>query len=87
MMLTKFLQFHQHSWLTCRIGLPVGVLLTNEGLTQIPLRQVPKGIELHGVASGKYFGEGQLRFELQDTTTSQLFSLSHKQEVWVDASL
>ena len=55
-------------------------------LTQAPLWQVPKGIELQGVASGTYCGEGQLLFELQDTVTSQSLSLPHRQSRF-DASL
>jgi hypothetical protein len=55
-------------------------------LIQAPLWQAPKGIELQGVASGKYCGEGQLLFELQETVSSQSLSLPHRQSCF-DASL
>ena len=67
--------------------LDVGFTVPVVGPIQIPLLQVPNGIELQGVSSGKYCrGEGQLPSELQDTVFSQSLSLLHRQSGF-DASL
>jgi len=67
--------------------LDVGFTVPPVGPIQIPLLQVPKGIELQGVASGKYCpDEGQLPSELQDTVFSQSLPMLHRQSGF-DASL
>ncbi len=67
--------------------LDVGFTVPVVGLIQLPLLQVPKGIELQGVSSGKYCrDEGQLPSELQDTVFSQSLLLLHRQS-GSDASL
>jgi len=47
-------------------------------LTQVPLEHEPNGIELQGVESGTYCGDGQLPSGLQDTASLQSLSLPHK---------
>ncbi len=60
--------------------LDVGFTVPVGGLVQIPLLQVPKGIELQGVSSGKYCRDmGQLPSELQETVFSQSLLLLHRQ--------
>ena len=59
-------------------GLELFVGFAVPSLTQIPLWQVPNGMELQGVESDTNCGEGQLPSELQDTVSSHSLSLPHK---------
>jgi hypothetical protein len=57
-------------------GCLVGWLLLSA--THTPLLQTPKGLLLHGVASGTYFDGGQLPSGLHSTDSLQSFSSSQR---------